>query len=192
MATISTSIHHKKMEDLIEFAQNTNEIWPFAALISDQSGRTLVKAADCAHISPLYHAESLAIHVLAKNEVRNLEHLTLYCTGEPDLSSLISLYWARITHELKFDQIVYGTSCKTIYELLPFNLNMTLDQNQRISDGLELKMIKGLAEKECDILFKKAKERQIQLNIPHPARLLSKCVENFFLFEKRSSRLYES
>lgn len=71
--------HTTFMTAAIEFARNTNPIWPFGAVIANAKGKILCKATDCAFISPLFHAEALAIHALiSHNLYRDDEQLTLY------------------------------------------------------------------------------------------------------------------
>ena len=73
------------MQELVTFAQDKNPIWPFASMIVNAQGKVLIKATDCAHISPLFHSESLAIHMLiTKLKLQNLNDLTLISTCEPD------------------------------------------------------------------------------------------------------------
>lgn len=84
------------MTAAIEFARNTNPIWPFGAVIANAKGKILCKATDCAFISPLFHAEALAIHALiSHNLYRDDEQLTLYTTCEPDTLSFGAIYWAK-------------------------------------------------------------------------------------------------
>ena len=46
------------MRQAIAFAQEKNPVWPFATVLVNSDGDIICKATDCAHISPLYHAES--------------------------------------------------------------------------------------------------------------------------------------
>lgn len=53
----------KYIQQAVEFAKVKNHLWPFACLITNEEGIILCKATDCAHISPLFHAEALHLAV---------------------------------------------------------------------------------------------------------------------------------
>ena len=87
------SVHEKFIREALRYARLKNPIWPFAAVIVDEHDKILVRVAECAHISPLYHAESLAIHaLLSKFGHDSFRALTLYTTGEPDVLSQSAIY----------------------------------------------------------------------------------------------------
>lgn len=107
------------INEAIEFAKQINPIWPFAALIVDEDGNVLCKATDCAQISPLFHAETLAIHALVTNiGYRKYESLTLYTTAEPDPMSQSAIHWGNVVHDLAIKRVCFGSSLKTIQQLL--------------------------------------------------------------------------
>lgn len=99
----------KYMKEVIEYAQETNPVWPFAALLVDNEGKILCKATDCAHISPLFHAEALAIHALINSKHnKDFGKLRLFTTAEPDVLSQSAIYWAKIAHDINVEHIFYG------------------------------------------------------------------------------------
>ncbi|MCH9631909.1 MAG: hypothetical protein S4CHLAM6_02310 [Chlamydiae bacterium] len=172
--------HIQNMQAVIDFAKEKNKIWPFAAAITTKEGKILCKATDCAHISPLFHAETLAIHALVTHNFKKQDGLILYSTTEPDLLSLTALYWAQITHELKFDKIVYGADALTIQELWAFDLNMPVKKSQDIIDSLNIEVLGPILEEKCNDLFCQAKDEQVKLGLKHPGRLLSNDSSDFY------------
>lgn len=167
------------MRNTISFAQKTNPIWPFASMIVDEEGHPLCVATDCAHISPLFHAETLAIHVLISAGLeRNNGKLSLFSTAEPDSLSQSAICWAKVTHELDIAHIYYGSSLATIKNLWKFGIDIPAKEIVKRSKMSQITFSNAICEKECDSLFFEAKERQ-QGN--HPARgILSAEVQNFY------------
>jgi len=107
------------MQEAVSFAKKVNPIWPFAALIIDNNNKNiLIKTTDCAHISPLFHAESLALHILVtKSNVKSFNTLTMVTTAECDVLSMSSIYWARVVHDIEINRICYGVPLKKINDL---------------------------------------------------------------------------
>lgn len=163
--------HTTFMKQAIEFALITNPIWPFAAILVDANGKILCKAADCAFISPLFHAEALAIHTLITAKPYE-EHgkLTLYTTCEPDTLSLSAIYWAKKAHDLHIEKIVYGSSLKTIKKLWNFGIQIKAKELINRSHQPSIILRGPFMEHECNKLFIGAKERQAKINSPHPSR----------------------
>ena len=117
--------HSEYIKQAIEFAKVTNPIWPFATLIVNKQGKIICKATDCAHISPIFHAETLAIHALILGNIKTQGNLTLYSTAEPDPMSQSAIHWANIAHDFGINKIYFGTSLQTINLLLPFRIFFT-------------------------------------------------------------------
>lgn len=163
--------HSIFMKQAIEFAQMTNPIWPFGAILVDANGKILCKAADCAFISPLFHAEALVIHALiTAKPFEKHGKLTLYATCEPDTLSLSAIYWAKKAHDLQIEKIVYGTTLKTIKKMWRFGIDIKAKEliNRSYQPSIVLKG--PFMENECNQLFIEAKERQAKINSPHPSR----------------------
>jgi tRNA(adenine34) deaminase len=168
------------MRKTISFAQKTNPIWPFASMLLDEKGNPLCIATDCAHISPLFHAETLAIHALiSAGFERNKGKISLFSTAEPDSLSQSAIYWAKITHDIDIAHIYYGSSLETIKNLWKFGIDISAQEIVQRSKMSHIAFSNAICEKECDNLFFEAKERQ-QGN--HPARgVLSTEVQDFYM-----------
>jgi tRNA(Arg) A34 adenosine deaminase TadA len=172
------------MEKAIQFAHAKNRIWPFSALIMDESGDILCQATDCAHISPLFHAESLAIHAMIKNRDKfsdQLNNLSLVTTAEPDPLSQSAIHWASIVQEIKINTVYYGSSLGTIEKLWPFGINIPAQEIIDRSATRHIKLEKNVLEQECNKLFLNAKKEQEIINSTHPAKgQLSTNIEDFY------------
>ena len=98
------------MGELLELGMNANPTCPFTACIIDGSGQILVTACNATHISPLYSAESLALHIIASEFDCSTDHpLTLVATAEMDESSLAALFRAK-RRGINITELVYGAS----------------------------------------------------------------------------------
>ncbi len=163
------------IKQAIDFAKAKNKVWPFAALIVDNdSGNIIVKATDCAHISPILHAESYAIHLLALNfDYTKFKSISLYSTAECDLLSMGAVIAARITG-YNIERLVYGASQKDVCEALDFKYIDTSNYSSK------LKVEGNILKEECIELYKKAKILQQEINHPHPGKVyLSKDINDF-------------
>lgn len=171
------------MRSLITFAKERNPIWPFAAMILNNSGDCLIKATDCAHISPLYHAESLAIHqLITQANAKNMTGLTLLSTIEPDPLSQSAIYWSSVVQELSIETIVFGTRLETLMALWPFGIAITAQELVDRSCNYSPQIIGPYCEAECDALFQAAKQRQQEMGQDHPAMdALSHNVDDFYV-----------
>ena len=102
------------MGELLEIGMTANPTTPYTACIIDHSGQILVTACNATHISPLYTAESLALHVITSEYDCQLEQqLTLIATAEMDDSSLNAIFRAR-RHGVNITQLVYGATRQNI------------------------------------------------------------------------------
>jgi len=172
----------KKFIQLCDFSKKTNPIWPFAAMILDENGNELIRSTDCAHISPLYHAESLAIHILSKKlNVKNKSNLTMITTAEPDVLSMSAIYWAGIVQEIKITRVYYAVSLELISNLWPFGIN--IKSNEMIDRALNAstELIGPIFTDDVFEMFQSAKNQQLALNKDHPAMgTLSSNVDDFY------------
>ena len=144
--------------------------------------KVLCKACDCAFISPLFHAEALAIHALISH--KPYEHhgkLTMYTTCEPDPLSFSAIYWAKKAHDLEIEEIVYGSTLETISKMWSFGIAVTAKELLDRSFKPSMQLTGPFMEHECNQLFMEAKERQAKINSPHPSRgNLPNTVEAFY------------
>ena len=163
------------MAEAIDFAR-TNRIWPFAAVIvHDVTGDILVRAADAAHISPIYHAEPLALHVLATEMPEfqdNSETFTLYCTAEIEPMGMGCLFWANLLG-FSVSRAVYGATLNAINRIWDWGdqmdsrtFNHTFQHGAMTIDG-------PIMEKECLALFEQAHQYQETLAMKRPGKTLS-------------------
>ncbi|GEM_PF-4748096 len=165
----------------IQFAKDTNPIWPFAAIIVNEQGKIICKATDCAHISPIFHAETLAIHALIpwKKQI-NLGSLALYTTAEPDVMSQSAIHWANLVHDLSIQKVCFGSSLNTIQKLWPFGIDIPAKEVIERSHS-KINLIGLINEAECNELFLTAKQEQAKLSKHHPAQgVLSNEVTDFY------------
>jgi len=170
------------MREAIAFSQERNPVWPFATVVVNGKGDIICKATDCAHISPLYHSESLAIHALIQQvDVRKLGDLTLVTTVEPDPLSQSAIYWAKITQELSITHLAYGSSLSTINKLWPFCIDISAGEIVDRAPNYELTIEGSILEAQTDDLLLTAKHKQEQIDKKHPgACTLSKDVTDYF------------
>ena len=84
------------MGELLELGMTANPASPYTACIIDGSGQILVITCNAVHISPLYTAEALALHIISSEfDCCSGQALTLISTAEIDENSLQALYRAR-------------------------------------------------------------------------------------------------
>lgn len=111
------------MGELLELGMTANPAAPYAACLVDGSGQILVTTCNAVHISPLYTAEALALHVIASEyDCRNNQPLTLVATAEMDESSLQALYRAHC-QGINVTELVSGASRADIKSLWPSDTN---------------------------------------------------------------------
>lgn len=147
-------------------------------MIVDAEGNSLLKATDCAHISPLFHAKSL---VITKLGFKNTKQLTLITTMEPDPLSISSIYWSNIVQKLGIETIYYGSTFETLQNLWPFGINLKAEEILERASLLKIALNGPICEKECNKLFHEAKDIQKQIDDKHPGMLkLSQDVEDFY------------
>jgi tRNA(Arg) A34 adenosine deaminase TadA len=173
------------IKEAIEFAKIKNQIWPFSSLIVDENGVILCRAVDCAHISPLFHSEALAIHALIMEKgQRQLGKLRLYTTAEPDVLSQSAIHWANVVHDLGIEYVCFGSKLATIQNIWPFGIDISAQEIIERSRSC-IKLIGPVSEKETNQLFLFAKQYQDKLNKNHPAQgILSKKTSDFYELEK--------
>ena len=171
------------MEKAISFAKSTNKIWPFSAvLVDNESGKILMMATDAAHISPIFHAESHCVHLLATrfSHYRDSgKEMTLYTTCECDPLSLSSLVWANF---LGFSvvRVVFGVRHAVLYkqwgwgeQISSRELNKTFTKSPVTVEG-------PLMEDECMQLFHEAYLHQKKLRTRRPGvATLSNKIDDF-------------
>ena len=171
------------MSQAIEFAKTHNKIWPFSAVIVDADNQILVHATDCAHISPIYHAESLAIHILITQVDKNSykRPLKLITTAECDTLSQSAVYWANIVHELCIEEVYYGLSLEAITTMWPFGIQINSREIMEHSTTPDLKIEGPILNQECLKLFEAAKKLQAKINQDHPTEgIASTKLEDFY------------
>lgn len=172
-----------KMHYLRRFAEEKNPIWPFAAMILDEDGKKLVTTVDCTHISPLYHAEALAIHVLVTAlGKREIGDLTMFATAEPDPLSFGSLYWSSIVQEVVIRDMYYAVSREELQELWPFGIDISAKEIWERGSIKRIARVAHLPDDYCLSLFKEAKTRQEGIHSDRPAdATLSYHLKDFYV-----------
>ena len=156
--------HEYYMQIAIDYAKQHNPVWPFAAILVDQSnGEIITQAVNQAHLSPTQHGEIVAIeqycktHHKAANGLVDLSHLILYTTGEPCPMCQSAIYWANIK------TIVYGSSINTLNRLWGTQITLyaqdVIDQCPNHYNS-ETQLIGSVLTTACDELFTQAKRLQ--------------------------------
>lgn len=149
------------MGELLELGVNANPASPYTACILDASGQILITACNACHISPLYSAEGLALHLLASEfDCQQKQPLIMITTVEPDDLSLMAIYRAHCqgTH---IDEITYGASRAVLKKLWPSDPSQGLAESLKhfpdeFSTGLNIHG-QVLAD-ECLEAFKEGKD----------------------------------
>ncbi|WP_263079444.1 hypothetical protein [Endozoicomonas sp. Mp262] len=172
--------HTEIMGELIEMGINTNPVLPFTACILDPCKQILVTSCNAMHISPLYSAEGLALHMLAGNfHSDDNQHLTLITTCEPDNGSLLAIYWASL-QGIRISEIVYGATRDDIKASWPD------DPGLPFSDYLghfpaafrnSLKLTGPILQPECREIFQEGHDMEKQGSYP----VLSMDIDQFWM-----------
>jgi len=178
------------MQRAIDFAKEKNPIWPFSALILDVKGKIICQTSDCAHISPLFHAEALAVHVLIQNKTKiskPLGDLILVTTAEPDVLAQSALHWANVAHDLSVTHVYSGATLDTIQRLWPFGIDIPAKEIVERSFNSNIALTDRIMEQECNDLFLEAKKSQEQVDKNHPAMgVLSTNISDFYQINLQS------
>ncbi|MGB0360973.1 MAG: hypothetical protein ACPGEF_06175 [Endozoicomonas sp.] len=148
------------MGELMELGANTNPALPYTACILDTSGQIMVTACNAGHISPLYSAEGLALHSLAREyDCRQSQPLILLTTAEPDDLSLMAIYRAR-HQDINISEIVYAVPRYKLKTLWPDEPSSGLDESlQRFPECFRssLKIEGNVLGDECFYAFEEGK-----------------------------------
>ncbi len=137
---------------------------------------------DAAHISPVFHAETLAIHQLATQypEFKDSKKaLTLYTTGECEPMGQSALFWANILG-FAITRVVYGTSISTISRLWGWGEQMSSREFNKTFSHSMISIDGPLLEEECTALFEQARQHQQKLGLKRPGETLSNKLEDFW------------
>ncbi len=109
--------HEFIIRELLEMGVDVTPGLPFAACFVDAADRVVVTACNACHISPLYPAEALAVHMLCtRYSAADGQALTLFSNAIPEPVGLGAIYWARMKG-YNINQIVYGASRKVISDI---------------------------------------------------------------------------
>ncbi len=148
------------MGELLEIGVNANPAFPFTTCILDSSGQILVTACNACHISPLYTAEGLAMHLLSSEfDCHQKQSLTLITISEPDDLSLMAIFWARC-RGIHINEIIYGVSRADLKKIWTEDPSQSLDENlKRYPDDFRKSLaIHGqILAKECCEAFEEGK-----------------------------------
>lgn len=144
------NLHESRMDELIQFTRSKKSE-PYGCAIYDEAGE---KLAVCIgnEISPINHAEVLAINEVAKNfpHIR-WETLTLYTTGEPCCMCAAACCWANLK------EVVYATD-------VPFMIQLWgIESPIRAADIIKTypkqpKLVEYVRKEESNRLFLDCKE----------------------------------
>ena len=172
--------YEELMGELIELAISANPVAPFASCIIDPCGQILVTAANACHISPVFTAEGLALHMLTENFHLNSNHkLTMLCTAEPDFGSMAALLYAKC-YGVNVSKIVFGLSRPKLKEIWSCDISYRAEEIiARLGDDCTSKpeLIGPLLENESYQAFEDGKTQHDQ----HEAPALSKDIDEFWL-----------
>lgn len=146
------------MSELIELGIIANPVSPFACCIVDPCGQILVTATNAMHISPLFSAEGLAVHMLAGNyHCKPEQKLTLVTNAEPESGALSAVLWAKCSG-INISRIIYGASRHGLKEVWSCDFSFSAEEVlARIPKEHRPEMIGSIIEKDCIDSFKEGK-----------------------------------
>ena len=132
------------------------------------------------HISPVYTAEGLSLHMLAGNFKSHTEQLlTMITTCEPDNGSLMAIYWA--SHwGINIHEIVYGATRDDIKAVWPEDPSLPSQEYLKHfpeSFTRDLKLTGPILQGECREAFQEGCNMKSQNTAP----VLSMDIEQFWM-----------
>ncbi|WP_419420735.1 deaminase [Legionella sp. D16C41] len=140
------------MHELIAYTRTNNSTAPYGCSIYSEDGELLASACGN-HLSPINHAEILAIDACAK-KYPNIKWntLTLYTTGEPCCMCAAACCWANLK------EVVYATGIPLMLEL--WGVESELRAEFIINNHPKKpNLIIGICEEESNLMFKEYKNR---------------------------------
>ncbi|WP_461536938.1 cytidine/deoxycytidylate deaminase family protein [Spongorhabdus nitratireducens] len=165
---------------LLNVGKELNPAWPFAACIVSADGTPLVTAANATHISPLFTAEGLAIHMLASEySIKPGADLTLYTTAEPEALGMAALYWSIVCNNIPLNGIVYGATredCWGFCGQKDIALGCT-DMLERFHNIPEIDVTGPMLRERCKKVFTTARQEAAETGEPP----LSLDMEDFYI-----------
>ncbi|MDB2384356.1 hypothetical protein N9V90_00710 [Endozoicomonas sp.] len=168
------------MGELIEMGISTNPLHPFTACIIDPCKQILITSCNATHISPLYTAEALALHMLATHYHCGPEQpLTLISNCEPDNGSLLAIYRASL-QGIIIKEVVYGATRDDIKTVWPSDPNLPTAEYIKhfpadFAKNLSLK--EPVLQAECREIFQEGAAMQAQGEFA----VLSKDLDQFWM-----------
>jgi tRNA(adenine34) deaminase len=144
--------HQKNMIQLISFTQKDNDCIPYGSSIYDENNNCLVSVVANPTISPINHAEIMAIQKCAyENPGIQWDKLTLYTTGEPCCMCAAACCWSNLK------EVIYATD-------VPFMIDLWgIESHIRARDIIQSyprrpHLIEKLCHEESDKIFLKFKD----------------------------------
>lgn len=141
------------MRRAMEVAMRNAEC-PFGALLVDpETGEVVAEGVNDSMRSPVLHGEIDAIQDLAVKRARvNWSKLCLYTTAEPCCMCQGAILWAGIR------RVVFGTSIATLRSLGWRQIDIPAAEVVRRTPDAQCEIVGGVLERECDALFRAAKD----------------------------------
>ena len=149
--------HEFIIRELLEMGVDVTPGYPFAACFVDAADRVVVTACSACHISPIYTAEALAVHMLCtRYSARDGQALTLFTTALPEPVGLGAIHWANVMG-YNINQVVYGASRETISQIWGGDKEVACSEliGQLKSSGIEI--TGPVIEDECRNVFEMGK-----------------------------------
>ena len=167
------------MGELIELGISANPVSPFACCVIDPCGQILVTAANAMHISPLYSAEGLALHMLAGNyHCQPEQQLTLVTNAEPEYGAMAAIIWARCCSNISISKIIYGASTQKLSELWDCGFCLSgAKMLESIPEGLRPETVGPVIEDDCVESFAEGKALKDEKETP----VLSLDLDDFWM-----------
>jgi tRNA(adenine34) deaminase len=144
------NMYQQKMRELIPYAKEHNERYPFAAMIVDEDGNEICRGVNAAATSAIFHGEIVAIRNCEEKFRRkgiDWSKLTLITTAEPCAMCHGAIIWAGIK------RVVYGTSIKTLIAKGWHQIDISALEVSRRTNFRHPEVIPDVLSNETDPMF---------------------------------------
>ena len=159
--------YEELMGELIELGITANPVTPFACCIIDPCGQILVTAANAMHISPLFSAEGLALHMLAGNyHCKPEQKLTLVTNAEPDSGAMTAIVWARC-NGITISRIIFGASRAGLKQIWECDFSLSAEQMlETVAQEHRPELTGQVIEEDCLKSFREGKKLKEEGDTP--------------------------
>ena len=150
--------HETIIGELLDMGLEVNPIRPDAACLFDSDGAPLVTACSAVHLSPLFTAEGLVLHLYSQNFLsQEPSSLTLCTTSECDPAAMATICQAR-SQGINIDRIIFGAPTTDINIIWMDQAN--IDSREILSSypaDIDIEIIGPIAREQCLEAFRVGK-----------------------------------